>query len=73
MTLVTQPTALPTRKVAAGGIAGILITAAIALVNIYLPGVGDMLSPVITAAITTAVAFITSYMVRNSDTSGGQP
>ena len=41
MSLVSQPTRRPTRKVAAGGIAGALTAAIIAGVNYQWPGYGE--------------------------------
>ena len=63
--LITQPTAMPTRKVAAGGIAGILTVAVIGLIDLKWPGAGMMLEPTVSALIVSAVSFVASYMTKN--------
>lgn len=63
--LINQPTLAPTRKVTAGGIAGILTVAVIGLINNQWPGVGDMLGPTVSALIVSAVSFVASYMTKN--------
>lgn len=65
MDLKNQPSALPTRKVAAGGIAGILTVAALQIAELYYPGSSVLLSPVIDSLAPVIVGFITSYFVRN--------
>jgi hypothetical protein len=64
MTLVNQPSAMPTRKVSASIIAGIIANASIALADAFLPGVGTALSPQITAVITAGVMILASYFTK---------
>jgi hypothetical protein len=69
--LKSQPTAAPTRKMAAVGISGALTTFIITVVNIYFPGVGELLSPAIEATVVAAVVsvanFASGYMTKNRD------
>lgn len=61
--LVDQPTALPTNKVLAGGIAGAIVTLAIFFAQRYDPAIsvpGDVV-----AAATTFVSFGCAWFVRN--------
>ena len=60
-----QPSAMPSRKVAAGGVAGILTVAALQLADLYYPGSAVLLSPLIDALAPVVVGFITSYLVRS--------
>ena len=63
--LINQPSKLPTRKVTAATIAGVLTTAAVSLVDAYYPGIGQALTPALQGAITVAVTFIAAYFTRN--------
>ena len=62
--LVTQPTKMPTRKVAAGGIAGALTAALMAGVNYKWPGYGEAVGQVASPVIVAVVSFVASYMTR---------
>jgi hypothetical protein len=62
--LITQPTAAPTRKVAAGGIAGAVVVGLIAAVNYLWPEFGDQIAPAIEAAVVWVVAFVSAYMAK---------
>ena len=70
--LVTQPTAAPTRKTAAGAIAGLITVALVPLVTTTLPGlseacateVGVALAAGISALAVNAVQTATAYMTR---------
>ena len=64
MPLVSQPSLMPTRKVTAGALAGILATAVISGVDAYWPGVGTAMGPQITAAVTTIFITVASYMTK---------
>lgn len=66
--LVNQPTAAPTRKLQAVGIAGAITAAIIAGVNAYWPGIGDQFSPAIGAGVATVISFVAGYFTRNSAT-----
>ena len=65
--LKTQPTATPTRKMAAVGISGALTTFIITVVNIYFPGVGELMSAPIEAAVVAAIAFVSGYMTTEKE------
>ncbi len=59
--LIDQPTAAPTRKVAAGGIGGALSIVLIYLVEL----VFDLSLPSeVVASITAIISFLSSYFVR---------
>lgn len=62
--LVKQPTAAPTRKVSAAGIAGALTAALIAGVDAMWPGFGETIGPIAGPIITAGVAFIAAYFTR---------
>lgn len=59
--LKDQPTAIPTRKVASGGIAGAVATILFALLDSQ----NIELEPTVVAAITTLLSFVTAYMTKN--------
>lgn len=59
-----QETLKPTRKMAAVGISGALTTFLIAVVNIYFPGVGELMSAPIEAAVVAGIAFVSGYMTK---------
>lgn len=61
--LVDQPSAVPTEKVAAAGIAG-----AITVILVWIAGeAGVVVPPEVASAFTTLVAFAAAYMKRNSE------
>jgi hypothetical protein len=62
--LYRQPTARPTRKVAAGGIAGAITAALMAGVNHQWPGYGEAVGQFASPLIVAAVSFVASYMTR---------
>lgn len=62
--LINQPTNRPTRKVAAGGIAGALTTALIAGVNYQWPGYGETVGQLTSPAIVAGVSFIAAWFTR---------
>ncbi len=64
---MNQPTLKPTRKMAAVGISGALTTFIITIINIYFPGVGDLMSAPVEAAVVSAVAFVSGYMTKEKD------
>lgn len=59
--LVDQPTAVPTRKVASGGIAGAVATILFALLDSQ----GIELDPAVVAAVTTLLSFAVAYFTKN--------
>lgn len=59
--LVEQPTASPTRKVAAGGIGGAV---AIVLIYAFQQLTGVLLPAEVAGAVTLIVSFGTSYIVK---------
>lgn len=60
-TLVEQPTAAPTRKVAAGGIGGAI---AIVLIYAFQTATSIVLPAEVAGAVTLIVSFLTSYLVK---------
>jgi uncharacterized protein YacL len=68
MTLITQPSALPTRKVAAGTIAGAVTAGLVAALRAYRPDLAEMAGPLIEQLVPVAVAFIASYMTKERAT-----
>ena len=67
--LITQPTAKPTRKIAAAGGGGILTVLIVAAINHYVPCptapcAGDLIGPEVAAALTTAGATIAGWFAR---------
>lgn len=58
-----KPELKPTRKMTAVGLSGAITTFLITVVNIYFPGVGELMSAPIEAAVVAAVAFVSGYMV----------
>ena len=60
-----QPSAMPSRKVAAGGVAGILTVAALQLADLYYPGSAVLLTPLSDALAPVFIGFVTSYLVRS--------
>ncbi len=66
-----QATAMPTRKVAAGGITGVMVTIAVWVLNTHF-----LTTPIpehIAAAITTALSFAVSYYVPPASTDDPVP
>jgi hypothetical protein len=61
---IDQPTLAPTRKVQAGGIAGLLAVAVIAVVNHWQPGLGDQFGHEISGVAVWAVMLAGSYFTR---------
>lgn len=64
---MSQPSLKPTRKMAAVGLSGALTTFVIAILNIYAPGVGDLMSAPVEAAVVALVSFVSGYMVKEKD------
>jgi hypothetical protein len=64
MTLINQPSALPTRKVAAGTLAGAVTAGLVAALRAYRPDLAEMVSPLIEQLVPVAVAFVASYMTK---------
>ena len=62
--LITQAAAMPTRKVAATGIAGALTAAALGVLHWAAPEYAAVLAGPVEGAIVAAVAFVTGYAVR---------
>lgn len=52
----------PTRKMKAVGVSGALTVAAVSIINIYFPGVGELMSAPIEALIVSVVTFISGYL-----------
>lgn len=61
MKKVNQPTAAPTRKVAAGGVGGAL---SIVVIYAFQGLTGVQLPAEVSSAVTLLVTFATSYIVR---------
>lgn len=57
-----QPSLKPTRKMTAVGLSGAITTFLITVVNIYFPGVGELMSAPIEAAVVAAVAFVSGWL-----------
>jgi len=64
MTLINQPTSMPTRKVAAGTIAGVITAAAVAGLRAYRPDLSEAFGPMIEQLVPVVVAFVASYFTR---------
>ena len=62
--LKKQETYKPTRKMSAVGISGALTTFIITVVNIYFPGVGELMSAPIEAAVVLAVAWVSGWITK---------
>jgi hypothetical protein len=62
--LIDQPTAIPTRKVTAGTIAGAITASVIAGVNAIWPGFGDDLAPALYAVMPVVTGFLAAYFTR---------
>lgn len=63
-----QPTPAPTSKVAAGGIAGAVITALLALANLFgivIPEEVTGAALTLVAAVTTIISFAAAYIKRD--------
>lgn len=65
-TTYTQPTPIPTAKVAAAGIGGAVTTLLIWLLSLF----GIVVSGEVAAALTTIIAFLAGY-IKKSDTANG--
>jgi len=63
--LVVQPSKVPTRKVAAAGIGGIVTALSVAVVNHYLPGMGDEIGPEVAGLIVAAGATVAGWFTRD--------
>ena len=63
--LINQPSAAPTRKLQAVGVAGAITAGIIAGVNAYWPGIGDQFGPAIGALVATVVSVVAGYVTRN--------
>ena len=59
-----QPNFKPTRKMTAVGLSGAITTFLITVVNIYFPGVGELMSAPIEAAVVAAVAFASGWITK---------
>lgn len=64
MTLINQPSPLPTRKVAAGTIAGAITAGLVAAVRAYRPDLAELVGPLIEQLTPVVVAFVASYLTR---------
>lgn len=62
--LIKQPTAKPTRKVAAAGIGGLVTAVCIAAVEYYAPGMGDVIGPEVAGFIVAAGAAVAGYFTK---------
>ncbi len=61
--LVDQPTAAPTNKVAAAGVAG-----ALTIVLVYFAGLAGLeVPPEVASAVTALLAFSAGYLVKNKE------
>ena len=60
---VSQASAAPVRKVAAGGLAGALAVILVFVLNTYVLPTGKPITGDIAAALTSVLTFIVSYMV----------
>jgi len=52
----------PTRKMKAVGISGALTVFVITVINIYFPGVGDLMSAPVEAAVVSLVTFASGWL-----------
>jgi hypothetical protein len=62
--LINQPSKVPTRKVAATGIGGILSVAVLAGLNAWVPGLGDILTEPVYALVAVAGAWLSGYITK---------
>lgn len=62
--LVTQPTNAPTRKVTAMGIGGVVSIAILAGLNAWVPGLGDLLTEPIYAAVALVGGLVSGWFVK---------
>ena len=60
--LVTQSSLAPTRKVSAAGIWGLITVLAFAAIDYYAPGMS--LNPMVSSAVTGAVAWLAAYFTK---------
>ncbi len=59
---MTQPSLKPTRQMNTVGLTGAITTFAITVINLYFPGVGDMLSVPVEAGIVALVTFAAGWL-----------
>lgn len=64
--LVTQPTNAPTRKLTATGIGGIVSIAILAGLNAWVPGLGDILTEPVYAAVALIGGLVSGWFVREA-------
>ena len=57
----------PTRKMKAVGLSGALTVFVISVINIYFPGVGDLMSAPVEAAVVSFVTFVSGYMTKEKN------
>lgn len=53
-------------KMQAVGVSGALTVAAVTIINIYFPGVGDTLSVPIAVLLTSVINFVSGYMAPDT-------
>jgi uncharacterized protein YacL len=63
--LINQPSAMPTRKVAAGTIGAAITAGLIAALRVYKPELIDFAGPLIEQFVPVLVGFVSAYMTRN--------
>ncbi|HET8709263.1 MAG TPA: hypothetical protein VFL85_03195 [Candidatus Saccharimonadales bacterium] len=62
-----QPTSKPTAKVAAGGLAGVIVTAVVAILaafGVVVPADVSSAALALVAAVTTIISFVAAYAKR---------
>lgn len=63
--LITQATAMPTRKIKATGIAGALTAAVMGALHWWQPEIAGMVAGPVEAGIVAVVAFVAGYFTRD--------
>ena len=66
--LITQPRKRPTRKVAAAGIGGLVTAVCVAIVNHYVPGMGEQIGPEIAGLLVAAGATAAGWFTKERAT-----
>jgi hypothetical protein len=61
---VDQPSAAPTRKMTAVGISGILAIAILTALDAWVPGLGELLTEPVYAAVPIVVGLVSGWFVR---------
>jgi hypothetical protein len=64
--LVNQPSAAPVRKLQGTGVAGILTIAILSLLDLYVPGLSEVISEPVYAGVVLAVGLVGGYFTKSA-------